>query len=120
MVKNTYISKSEVITLKKNKKGFTLIEVIIAMSVFAIMALLVCTLYGLLSKMVYMSYTMNSEVDSQSAIYEKSENGAHDTSDTKTIRFTYGANVADVTVDYITIDGGDSSSNPDIQYFRKP
>lgn len=108
--------------MKKNKKGFTLVEVIIAISVFAIMALLVCTLYAFLSRMIYMSNAVNTNVDSQVADYEQGDD-VHITDDTKTISFLgvyHSAN--NVHIDYTTINdsGAGSGSNPDIKYFSKP
>lgn len=108
--------------MKKNKNGFTLVEVIVAMAAFAVMALLVCTLYAFLNRMVYKSNSMNTHVDSQVADYEKAE-GARDTISGQHIIFGQGTSYeTDVIVEYKVIKNStpDPDSNPDIKYFYKP
>jgi len=108
--------------MKKNKKGFTLVEVIIAMAVFAIMSLLVCTLYAFLSGMIIQSNSMNVKVDTQVADYEKGTVDISHAGLTSTnITFSSGTSSATVPVDVYTIEGNatDSNANPNIKYFVK-
>lgn len=104
--------------MKKKEKGFTLVEVLIAMTVFAVMSLLVCTLYAFLNRMVYMSNDMNNDVDSQAAKYESGDDSTVVNDDTKKITFNVNGTNVEVNVDYKTIDGNDTDTNPNIKYFE--
>lgn len=104
--------------MRKNKKGFTLVEVIVAMAVLAIMGLLVCTLYAFLGKTVKRSYSMNTNVDLQVAKYERGISGPDDTTNNKTITFNVDGTDVNVPIEYTVIDA--NNSNPNIKYFYKP
>ena len=108
--------------LKLNQQGFTLVEVIIAFAVFAIMSLLVCTLYAFLAKMTVMSDSMNQKVDTQVGNYEETVvNPANDSTYNDQIIFNTGANTATVDIEVNVIGGNvaDPKANPNIKYFTK-
>lgn len=50
---------------KRQTKGFTLVEVIVALAVFSIMALMLCMMYALTAKMSYETHVMNQKIDEQ-------------------------------------------------------
>lgn len=55
---------------KKNLKGMTLIEVIVALAVFAIMALMLATMFATAMKMSLETHTLNSRVDKQTTLID--------------------------------------------------
>ena len=108
--------------MKKNNKGFTLTEVLVAMVFFALMSLMVCTLYAFLSKMIIMSDITSNKVDSQMAKYESSITDASvDKITNGQVVYGTGADAVTVDVDYKVIDGSavDQYANPNIKYFIK-
>lgn len=106
--------------MKKNKKGFTLTEVLIAMAIFAIMSLLVCSLYAFLNRMIVTSDKTSDKVDGQMGKYENEVvDPLADSSSIGQIYFSYGGDTATVDVDVKTIDGSVPDGNPNIQYFNK-
>lgn len=64
---------------KKNLKGFTLVEVVIALAIFAIVALLVSTMYVTAAKISIDSAKLNNKADHQ---LSKAEGASPDEVDT--------------------------------------
>jgi len=62
--------------MKLNKKGVSLCEVLVAISIFAIMTLLLATMVAATSKMNIKNYKMNKQMQKQGDIVEKEEVGS--------------------------------------------
>ncbi|MEG0615000.1 MAG: prepilin-type N-terminal cleavage/methylation domain-containing protein [Oscillospiraceae bacterium] len=120
--------------MKQNKKGFTLVEVIVALAVFAIMALMLTTMFTVSAKMHFNNQKFNEKTDNQSAyataggIGEKKDaSGNILTKDEKVagkIKFDVGTSIIPVDIDVITIEGDVSQTeydgeNPNIKIFTK-
>lgn len=105
--------------MKKNQKGFTLVEVIIAFAVLAIMGMMVCTLYSFLAKMTVSSNQTSDKVDSQKAMYENGTVNADDEKTSNKVTFKTGSDTVTVDIDLNTIQGKSTDNNPNIKYFTK-
>ncbi len=108
--------------INKNKKGFTLVEVLVAMAIFGIMSLLVCTLYAYLNRAIYLTKSVEDSSQQQLSDYEQKMHNPTDKKNIAEITFGDGSNRAKVDVDLNVIRGNDgesSSSKAYMQYFNK-
>jgi len=118
---DSIINLEGVVSLKKILKGFTLVEVIVAMAVFTIMALLVCTLYAFLGNMTTASSKINREVDTQVSTYENETplDASIDKITQQNIIFGSGASAITVEVDVNVIEGNNPDQDVYLEYFGK-
>lgn len=57
--------------MKKNHNGMTLVEVIVAIAVFAVMTLTIATVFSATAKMNMMTNVMNNKIDAQVSLVSK-------------------------------------------------
>ncbi len=98
--------------LKKKLEGFTLVEMIIALAVFMVMALVLAVAVQFTTKMTLQGDFAVKKVNAQafSAIDTAAAYPADTHTDTHTIKFTVAGNVIDVDVEAAEIEG-DATTN---------
>lgn len=103
--------------IKKNKKGLTLIEIIVAMAVFAIMSLLVATMFATAMKLNLRTNNMNKQMQTEGATAEKktsSHSRLAPVNGSGEIEF----NLNDGTSFKIKVDGYDANNTGDYAHFK--
>lgn len=73
--------------MKINKKGLTLCEVLVAITIFAIMTLMLATMVAATSKMNIKNYKMNKQMQAQGEVVEKEDTGRTTGSEEKDFNF---------------------------------
>lgn len=103
--------------IKKNLKGVTLCEVLVAMTIFAVMMLVVTTMIATTSKMNIKNHKMNKQMQTQGASVEKKEPGVVKSSNTFDFNFNGYSSSTTVNI-YDEATGGDYAHYK--YYFPKP
>lgn len=103
---------------KLNKKGLTLCEVLVAMTIFAIMALLLATMVAATTRMNIKNYKMNKQMQAQGNSIEKEDVTAiqNSTSTVFEIKKSDGSTVA--TFDIEKHSTGKPGELSDYKYFN--
>lgn len=101
--------------MKLNKKGVSLCEVLVAISIFAIISLLLAIIVGATSKMNIKNYQMNKQMQVQGDIIEREEVGSVTGSELKDYKIVINGKEFDYQINkYKT---GDSTDYSNFKFF---
>lgn len=100
--------------IHRRKGGFSLIECIVAMAVFAIMSLLIVTIFAFIQRHSSVTHHMDQQTDEQAAALEGA-GGAPVSTSSGTINFSGGFSI---TVDGEFLQVGETDDEVNLHYFQ--